>query len=344
MVVAAPWSAWLPAPISAFLGVAPPAHPPRTADDILVRLFGPSDARRRRGPLAGRVALVAGGTSGIGAAAALALARAGASVVIAGRSDERGVAVVDASRGDVAFRRLDLDDAASVDAACAEVGAWPRLDVLVLSAGSAPSPSASAWSRSRPLVDPALVASVGAQTRLARAAAPALERAAASPPPAAAPPGPDGDGDPGTHSRATRYAAAPRVVVVGSRAHRTALWFDAFAADVDAALDAGGAAGDPSAAAAAADADARAPAPPPTPASRATAPTSPPPPPRPPPPVARWSLSAVVPPGAARTWRYGCHKAAQLLSALALGEDVSRAGSRVEVCVVHPGKREWTLE
>ena len=43
--------------------------------------------------LENKVALVTGGTSGIGKAAALALARAGASVVVSGRREEEGRAV-----------------------------------------------------------------------------------------------------------------------------------------------------------------------------------------------------------------------------------------------------------
>jgi NAD(P)-dependent dehydrogenase (short-subunit alcohol dehydrogenase family) len=83
--------------------------------------------------LDGRTVLITGATSGIGRAAALELARAGARVVMAVRNTERGeqVAAQMGGRGEV--RRLDLTDLASVRAFGA---GWDGdIDVLINNAG-----------------------------------------------------------------------------------------------------------------------------------------------------------------------------------------------------------------
>jgi len=67
----------------------------------------------------GAVALVTGGTSGIGKAAALALAKAGAKVVVAGRRENEGAAVVEAiehAGGKALFVRTDVGREADVKA------------------------------------------------------------------------------------------------------------------------------------------------------------------------------------------------------------------------------------
>ena len=56
--------------------------------------------------LTGSTAVVTGGTSGIGRAAALALARLGARVVLSGRDAARGGQVVAAIRAEAWQRRL----------------------------------------------------------------------------------------------------------------------------------------------------------------------------------------------------------------------------------------------
>ena len=88
---------------------------------------------------ANRVALVTGGTSGIGRAAAVLFAREGASVVVAGRNEERGrqvVAEMEAEGGKAIFVPCDVrladDCRRAVDEA---LRAFGRLDVLFNNAG-----------------------------------------------------------------------------------------------------------------------------------------------------------------------------------------------------------------
>src|ERR1700683_5126277 len=86
--------------------------------------------------ISGKVALVTGGTSGIGRAIAMAYAQAGAKVV-AGSTNPDKVAASQAERGagnDAV--RLDVSDAASVKSAVdAVVKKYGRLDAVVNAAG-----------------------------------------------------------------------------------------------------------------------------------------------------------------------------------------------------------------
>jgi NAD(P)-dependent dehydrogenase (short-subunit alcohol dehydrogenase family) len=86
----------------------------------------------------GRTFVVTGGNSGIGRAAAAALARAGARVVLAVRDRSRGEAAASTMPGLVEVRLLDLADLASVRHFAAQ---WQgRLDVLVNNAGIMATP------------------------------------------------------------------------------------------------------------------------------------------------------------------------------------------------------------
>lgn len=97
-------------------------------------------------PLAGRVALVAGGSKGIGRECALRFARAGADVVIAARQQEPAHALrreIEALGGSAACAQGDLADC---DAASAIVqtalDSFGKVDIMVVSGGDGPSLSA----------------------------------------------------------------------------------------------------------------------------------------------------------------------------------------------------------
>jgi len=86
--------------------------------------------------LTGRTMVVTGATSGLGLESARVLAGAGATVVLCGRDEAKGVAAVDAVGGDSRFQRLDLSDLDDVrEGASALLRSLDRLDVLVNNAG-----------------------------------------------------------------------------------------------------------------------------------------------------------------------------------------------------------------
>lgn len=88
------------------------------------------------GRLEGKVAVITGGTSGIGAATAEVFAAEGAKVVIAGRSEEKGAKIAERLGENVIYQKCDVtreeDIKTLVDAAVKKFG---RLDCMFNNAG-----------------------------------------------------------------------------------------------------------------------------------------------------------------------------------------------------------------
>ena len=94
-------------------------------------------------PLEGRVALVTGASQGIGAATALALAEAGAHVVLTARDVKKLEGVEDAIHDAGATSTIAPVDLTEQDGiarlASAVAGRWDKLDILVISAAYLPT-------------------------------------------------------------------------------------------------------------------------------------------------------------------------------------------------------------
>lgn len=92
-----------------------------------------------------KVAIVTGGTSGIGAASALLFAEEGAKVVVVGRNEERGNNIVNQikeNKGEAIFVKADMLNPADMDALLkATIDTYGKLDILFNNAGIAISNS-----------------------------------------------------------------------------------------------------------------------------------------------------------------------------------------------------------
>jgi NAD(P)-dependent dehydrogenase (short-subunit alcohol dehydrogenase family) len=92
--------------------------------------------------LEGRVALITGGTGGIGAATVRRFVAEGAWVVASGRSAERGAELVRELGDQVRFIAADITSPKQIDAMVDETVAWRgRLDVLFNNAGETQAPA-----------------------------------------------------------------------------------------------------------------------------------------------------------------------------------------------------------
>jgi 3-oxoacyl-[acyl-carrier protein] reductase len=128
--------------------------------------------------LAGKVAVVTGGSGGIGAATAWMLAEAGATIVVAYHRDESGARKIAAALPGEGHSHLQmaLEDTPTIDALAREVGrVHGRADILVNAAGfTQPVAHADLDGMSDELFDAVMVANVRGPFALVRAFAPLL--------------------------------------------------------------------------------------------------------------------------------------------------------------------------
>lgn len=131
------------------------------------------------GRLAGKAAVVTGGTSGLGRAGAIRFAREGAKVAVASRREEEGLRVVEeiaSGGGEAFFLRTDVRVPHEVEALITETESrFGKIDVLYASAGvmltgTAPQTTEDVYGM-------VMDVNVGGSFRLAKYGIPALERA-----------------------------------------------------------------------------------------------------------------------------------------------------------------------
>ena len=88
------------------------------------------------GRLQNKVALITGGTSGIGAATAELFIKEGAKVVIAGRSEEKGAALAEHLGANAHYVRADVSNETDIaEAVAATVSQFDGLHILFNNAG-----------------------------------------------------------------------------------------------------------------------------------------------------------------------------------------------------------------
>ena len=129
-----------PAPGQPASGEPAPAGQPVSGEPAVPGQPAPADHAGAAGPMAGRVCVLTGASSGIGLAASVALAELGATMVLVCRDRSRGeVALAQvAAAGPGAQPDLELADLASLDQVrdlAARLSQRPRIDVLINNAG-----------------------------------------------------------------------------------------------------------------------------------------------------------------------------------------------------------------
>jgi len=129
--------------------------------------------------LQGRVAIITGGASGIGAAAVRRFTQEGAKVVVADIDETRGKDLAAGSGGEAAYIRCDHTDAAQCDAAVRlAVERFGKLDIVFANAGTAYYGALGRLSDAE--MERVISINLYGAFRVTRAALPALKEAAKS--------------------------------------------------------------------------------------------------------------------------------------------------------------------